>query len=1789
MQSIDDHEILEALHESANSLVFRARRLADGQSVILKLLKKDYPTPGELTRYRQEYEITRSLESRHVILAHELRKHENTLLMTLEDFGGESVAKIMQRRRLTGAEILSIARQVTQALQEVHGQHVVHKDINPSNIVFNAETSLLKLIDFGISTRLSRENPVMRSPEVLEGTLAYMSPEQTGRTSRSMDYRTDFYSLGATLYQMVTNRLPFDTDDSVELVHCHIAKEVLPAHEVDARVSPVLSAIIGKLLAKAAEDRYQSTWGILADLDTYERTIAGEAEAEFVPGRADQSERFTVPQRLYGRESEVAAVLSTFSRVSEGSRELLLIAGYSGVGKSALIRKVYEPITAKRGYVAAGKFDQLQRNVPFSAIVRALQDLVRQLLTESEQRLEDWRQRLRAAFGANGQVIVDVIPDVELIVGPQPPASELGAMEANARFNLLFSSFIRVFCGDGRPLVLFLDDLQWADSASLNLLQLVMTDRETENLLVIGAYRNNEIDALHPLASLPEQLREQGQTVEEIELSPLGHAHLRTLIADTLRRPEDEVEKLTQLVQHKTQGNPFFVGQFLETLYDQGLVTRGAPSGEGAFGWEWDLDRIEAAGITDNVVELMIEKVRRLPEATQQALRVAACIGNRFDLQTLALTHGGDPAQAYKDLAPALEEGLVVPMSSLEPSNPDEVMSPLLIRRYRFLHDRVQQSAYALFAGGEEQSLHVEIGRRLLATTSEGRVGERVFEIVDHLNMGTALLSDAAERQRLAALNLMAGKRAKEATAYAASYEYLQAGLQLLPEDPWNVQYSVAVDLHTALSEIEYLNGNFERSEELVTLVLDNVRTDLERAKVHAMLIVQYTMRTHFEKAIESGRTPLALVGVDLPLDDLQGAAPAMLGEVAQRLGDTPVAELFDWPDAADANVQMAQFSLRHLTITAFLANQALFPVVTAMSVNLTLEHGNAPESALSYANYGLILGAFMGMYERGAEFGELGLRLCEKFHPRAPTATVCLVVGSELFPWVRHVSESLPVLQRGYVAGLEAGDILWNGFLVMYRVSHENFMGKNIETQLTELPDSLGFARRTKNQGALNSMLAHLLVLTNLGGITEDRTVFAADGLSEAEFLESCTTHKSAMALCFFNIFKAQALYLYGDYAEALELTRSVEDTLNYIVNHVQLAEHKLYQSLCLVQLLPTFSEEEQVEARTQLDANIEQLGRWAKCAPANYEHKYKLVLAEKARLDGDESAVDLYDQAIDGARDNEFVQDRALASELAARYWIGRGRKRRIAQMYLRDARYAYELWGANHKIAQLEEQFPELLGSSMGSATDEPTATTTATTTSTTTTRMSGTDRIDLASVLKASQAISGEIALADLLRKLIRIVIENAGAQRGVIVLENEGAWRIEASAAVDDQEVVVQQAQPLPESTELCVPLVQYVINSKNTVVLHDATKQGRFTTEPYVVRVRPRSVLCMPIVVQGRVSAVLYLENNLSEGSFTADRLGVLRVLASQAAISIDNASLYASLEAYNQTLEQKVEERTRDILRTRDQLIAQEKMAWMGTLSVGIAHEIKNPLNFINNFAEVSTELLTELKDELSPADGHTPSAEEVEAAGEIFGDIKSNLGKILQHGHRADGIVESMKLLAEGSADEIAEVDINQQVNELSNVVHHGRVAKGGGGNKVRLDKDFAEGLGMQSVVPQGLGRALVNVLNNAYDAVEDKRRTKPDEEAVVTVSTVDDGDHYEIRVRDSGGGIALEHLDQIRDPFFTTKPAGSGHIGLGLSVSNDIIALRHHGRLDVETEPGRYAEFRIRLPKDLGASPR
>ncbi|MDM8558858.1 AAA family ATPase [Candidatus Parabeggiatoa sp. HSG14] len=1504
MLTLTNYQIGSQIYESANSLVYRGHRKKDNQPVILKMLKQDYPTPVELTRYRQEYEITHDLDLTGVIKVYDIEKYQNTLVIILEDFGGESLKQLIANNPLTLKDFFPLAIETADNLSKIHAANIIHKDINPSNIVINPDTKLLKIIDFGIASRLPRENPTLKNPEQLEGTLAYLSPEQTGRINRSMDYRTDLYSLGVTFYELLTGKLPFIATDAMELVHCHIAKTPSPLCEVNSDIPPIISDIVMKLLAKNAEDRYQSAFGLKVDLEKCLKNLPGFENLSglsFELAQNDFSGKFEIPQKLYGRKNEVNTLLQAFERVSLGKAEMMLVAGYSGVGKTALVHEVHKPMTEKRGCFAAGKFDQYQRNIPYSALTQALSEFCNYLLTESTAQLSQWRSKILNAVGNNGQLLIDVIPQLELVIDKQPTVALLGSTEAQNRFSLVFQNFFRAICQPAHPLILFIDDLQWADSASLNLLKLLMTDTDGRYFFFIGAYRDNEVDATHPLMMTVEELHKAAVTVNTVQLNNLSLANVNTLIAETLKVESTHIHALTHLVYEKTQGNAFFTHEFLKILYEEALLAFDVKKQK----WQWDISKIAAKGITDNVVVLMTGKISQLPINTQTVLKLAACIGNSFDLKTLSIIYQQTQAATFTHLWQAIKEGL---LESVDDNfkQLDNLEHGDLKTHFKFQHDRVQQAVYALIEDAQKKAVHLKIGRLLLANTATEESVEKLFKMIDHLNMGQKLITDPQEQKVLAKLNLEAGEKAKNATAYAAARQYLMIGKDCLTFKSWVEHYDLTLALHKMLAEVEYLNGHFNDSETLINLTLEQTKSAFEKAEIYNVLIVQYTLLAKYAEAIQIGRKALALLGITLPEKDLSVAFEKELVAAKANLGDRKIAALIDEPELATPEYRIAIELLANMIPPARILEIQLFCVITTKVVNISLKYGSVPKSIIGYSCYGLLQAAVVNDYQTAYDFGQLAVNMSNKFNNLSQKCQASYLLANYLNHWVKPLRLANVINDDGYQVGLQSGELQWVGYILAYKIAQPFYQGRQLDSLLKESPNFLLFSKKTQNQAATDIMLASQLILSNLTGLTEDKLIFQYQDLNEEHFLENCQEKQSFVAIGNYQVLKAQTLYLYDRLTDSLNAILKAQEVFAFISGSIFVAEHNFYHSLILVALYPKASTDQQEQYQAQLESNQKQMKIWADNCPENFLHKYLLVKAERAHIEGKElEAMDLYDQAIASIKEDEFIQNEALANELAAKFWLEKG-KHEFARLYITKAYYGYQLWGAKYKANDLETKYPQLLDTTTQTPerlmSDVPTRSTLMASIST---LLQTSTLLDLDSVTKVSQTLAGEIVLSKLLEKIMHTLIENAGAERGLLILDKEGQWVIEAEGTLDINEVTVLQSLPL--ENRLPSTIVNYVARSHTPVVLANAMQEGIYIEDNYIRKHQLKSVLCSPILHQGKLIGLLYLENNLTEGAFTPARLRVVDMLSSQAAISLENALLY-------RTLEQKVERRTKQL-----------------------------------------------------------------------------------------------------------------------------------------------------------------------------------------------------------------------------------------------------------------------------------
>jgi PAS domain S-box-containing protein len=1551
MYPLSGYRVLTQLYESANSLVYRSLREQDNQPVILKVLKQDYPTSGELTRYRQEYDITRSLNQEGVIKAYGLEPYQNTLVMFLEDFGGQSLATLKQQHPSTLEDFLEIAIKITTVLGEIHAANIIHKDINPSNIIYNPQTQQLKIIDFGISTRLSRENPTLKNLNSLEGTLAYISPEQTGRMNRSLDYRTDFYSLGVTFYELLTGQLPFMTEDVLELVHCHIAKSPIPPHQLvgahrRAPISKAISNIVMKLMAKTAEERYQSAWGLKADLEECLKQLRSSRQiSDFPLGTQEVCDRILIPQKLYGREREVEALLQAFERVTTGQSEFLLVAGYSGIGKSSLVQEIYKPITAKRGYFISGKFDQYQRNIPYSAIIQAFKQLSQQLLTETDAQLAEWKAKILTAVGTNGRVIIDIIPEVELIIGEQPPLLDLAAAEAQKRFNFVFQDFIKVFTEPAHPLAIFLDDLQWADGASLKLIELLLTSSDA-GLLLIGAYRDNEVNGAHPLRLSLENLQKEGVRIQEIFLNPLELETVNRWLADMLTASREAIHNLAELVQGKTGGNPFFTTEFLQALYPENLLNFDYEQKR----WIWEIKQVQNRNFTDNVVELMVAKIQKVPSNTQEVLKLAACIGNQFELETLAVIWETSERETALTLQEAVAEGLIQPLGDeyktvllealenkplakveLTPLNPPETggrnLTPSPLRgglgrgslyfgnrcdeknqagklkvEYQFSHDRIQQAAYSLIPDELKQRVHLQIGQLLLQNTPESQIEEKIFDIVNQLNHGSELVKNQQQRDKIANLNLIAGQKAKSSTAYQPALMYLQQGLEWLGKDRWQRQYETALALYVEAAEAAYLCGQFEEMDGLVAAVLQNAKRVLDQVKVYEVKIQASIAQQKLREAIDTGLTILKLLGVKLPKNPTKLNVISGFVRTKLMLAGKPIENLIDLPEMTSLDKEAAMQILNSIVSAAYRVAPNLMSLLIFKGVNLSIKYGNTFSSPVIYALYGPILGRFIGDIESGYRFGNLALGMLEKHKSRNVKIRTVMLVNNLIRHWREHPRQALQNLLDGYSIGLETLELEDAGYCAITYCYYSYYIGKELTLLESEIAKYSEVFQKFKHEQTFYLIDLVWQSILNLIDTSRNSSCLFGKIYNESKKLQLYIEANDRHLIFNFYSFKTMLCYCFGQEQEALKNAALAERYIDAAVGTPNVPIFYFYDSLASINAYSSSPKSQQKHLYQKVQSNQKKMKKWAHYAPMNYLHKFYLVEAERYRILGQiQKAMDCYEHAIALAKENEYIQEEALAYELAAKFYLSQG-KELIARTYLQEAHYRYLRWGAIAKVKDLETRYPKLLQKPETALRASVNSTTSVTSTS----GNQSSETLDLATVIKASQAISGEIILEQLLMKLMKIILENAGAQTGYLILEQGGKFAIEASGTVETDSITVLQSLPL--ETRVPISIVNYVARSRESVICNNALVEGKFTTDSYIQQHQPKSILCTPLVNQGKLISLVYLENNLTVGAFTPQRIEIVNVLASQAAISIENAKLYTEVRQNESRLTQFLE-----------------------------------------------------------------------------------------------------------------------------------------------------------------------------------------------------------------------------------------------------------------------------------------
>ena len=1784
-------EVTEKVYESSRSLILRAIRERDKLPVIIKVLNSRYPEPEQLARFRREFELTSRFNSELIVRAYEIHPYRNSLMIVLEDFGGVSLAKILEEKSSASKSgepvklfelrvFLNLAIQITAVLEEIHNAGIIHKDINPSNLVWNSEKNILKLIDFGISTELNQENSGGWRTNQLEGTLHYISPEQTGRINRLVDYRADFYSLGVSFYELLTGVKPFEGNDSMELVYCHIAKLPSPIQKYNPDIPPALIKIISRLMEKNPEKRYQSYRGLSHDL----RHCLTELESDgvitnFEVGQEDLGDTFLISQKLYGRDAEIQNLIKAFERTARGERELVLVKGFSGIGKTALVREIHRPVVERRGYFISGKFEKLSRNTPYRSLIQALGDLARRILTENEERILEWRNKLLTLLGPNIRLIIDVVPEIGLLTGEQPEVPVLTSRQEKNRFEFTLRKFIHVFSSREHPLVLFLDDLQWADNSSLDLLNGLLRDPGSSFLLLIGAYRDNEVGPEHFLLSILKKLEDDKFTITEISPKPLRVRDVAGMLGETLRCELDEVEPLSRLCFKKTGGNPFFLSQFLKNLYTQKLLY--FQSGENP-GWRWDLAKIQNMDLADNVGEFMAGRIKSYSSQAQATLSLAACIGSRFDLTTLLALSEYSRRDVSDAIWQFLKDGLIQPLDSAYRYTP--FGEDVLNARFGFLHDRVREAAYEQFSIEHIKLIHLRLGRILLEEGEEARDGENglrekmpaslenIFDIVNHINFAVDLLEDEADQVQAARLNLVAARRARMSAAFTSALVFVMSGVNLLPEKSWSNYYDITLSLYVESCELLFLTDHYEQLKEHAEIVFDNARDFLDTIPVHETLNDAEINQGHIKTSIKLGVEVLNKLG--FPLRIRPGKLTIIKELILTRIKIARMKEekILALPENDDPR-QIAIIKIAtKLSNSAYVAGGDLYASLVFKRLRLSLTYGLTPASIAAFSSYSVILCGVLGKYDEGYALGGLSLQLLERMGDKAilQSPRILFLYNGTIRHWKEHLGSTLDELLRVYRICQEIGDVIFDHYSKYFYFFNSYILGRDLKELEAELNVYLEGARGGHFNFAYYAL--HLLgqVIENLTGKSENPRILEGSFYTRKR-AEELDPQADQVNLFYINFFKAWLNYLFGKYELARESIRAAKKIIGSVRSQPAYPILYYYEAMIELALLkqPSFTGRRKSALKT-VKANLKRIRKYAAAAPENFEHRLNLVLAELAWLENRrENAIDHYELAALQALRHEYYQEAALARELAGRFWLSDG-KYGYAEYNLELAYHQYRVWGASALTAHLSERYGDYLrnyapgargGESLynGQITTEPSGGQTRTV-----------GDLDMVSVLKSTLALSSELKLDRLLLRMMEIIMENAGALRGAFAEKVEDDFRLDVLFSVDNNEFVREDVSD--DESQICVAALRYVLRTGEILVLDDAQNVGEFVEDENVRTLGIISLLCIPVFRKDAILGALYLENNRMKGAFTGERIETLRIIMAQAAISLDNARLFeerfiteealrASEERYrklSEELEERVVIRTAELKAVNHRLEATNKE--LESFSYSVSHDLRAPLRHMDGYSQALTEDYGDVLDEHG-----LKYLSRIRAAGARMNELIEDLLRLsrvtslrelniveLSPGELAESICEPMRSAGrEGKVEFI----INTEV-------------------RARADAGL-----LRSVLENLLGNAWKYTSKN----LERGRGTRIEFGLLENDETGEREDNEAVYfVRDNGAGFDMKQVEKLfgvfqrlhRDDEFE----GSG---VGLATVQRIIH-RHGGQIWARGEPEGGAAFYFTLGK-------
>lgn len=1488
-----EYELREKIYESTTSILYRGIALKNRQPVILKMCPEEYPGPEKVAQLRYEYELTKLVAGTNVIEAREFLAESGGVIV-YEDFGGCALNECEYAAWPLRDKIILVLK-IIDGLTTIHDKDVIHKDLNPANMVLNRVSGQLKLIDFGNATRLTKEQ-LNVSRVRIEGTLAYMAPEQTGRMNRAVDYRADYYALGATMYELFGNQFLFpQAQDSVELLHCLLAKEPRALCEVQPEIPPALSRIVMKLLAKNAEERYQSLFGLKADLENCLEQLDSKGQIdEFMIGLKDDVGEFRIPERLYGRKQELAELISGYEKIYRGGFELMLLSGPSGVGKSLLVSELQKAVVQGRGHFIAGKYERHKRGTPYSALLEAFRDLVRSVLTEPDENIAALRARLKEKLGFNGRLISDVVPEVKYLIGEQPAVEELTPVENQNRFHFVFREFINAFVAYRQTLVIFLDDLQWVDDASLELLNTLVLAQEHSYLYLIGAYRDDEVDALHPLKiALNELEKRSGGSVRKMELKSLTTDAIEELLTDTLKCEARSSRELAELIQHKTDGVPFFINELLMQLEKQHLIWLDYQESC----WKWDLQGIQNAGIADSMVELLAKRIRCQDEDTRRVLCMAALVGNRFDFTLLAELDPDHQHQTAAALWTALQEGFIQPLDPAYKYIQDTKVNSL----FRFFHDSIQQAAQTLLSEQERNEMHLRIGR-LLREQEKSIGGEsRIFDMVAHLNIAQPLIDDPAELRELGALNYWAGKKAKRSSAFVAALEHFRRALELLGTDAWRKNPALALDVYVQAAAVAYSCGDYQTMRHYAGSVFENCRDNVVRVPIYEIRIRALLAQGDAAAAVQLAIDALAELDVRFPKRIVRPYLLAQLAASRFFLFVRGLEPLDQLPILKDVKKEAVMRLLAAVSSSAYLAEPDLFVLMVLKQVEITVKYGTSSRSPFAYCLYGVIVGGLLGDPENGYTLAKLGLSaLGESSYQE--TAGKTMVVGN-LFAahWKDPLETVIAEFMRAYRISMTVGDLEYAAWALMAHGFHSFFAGAalgGVENDLAAAADKIKNELCQETQYRYTRSFLRLVQQLRGECVNDD----------ESALQESFAAKRDNNGLYYCHSNQMVEHLVFGRYEQALTAMRRARPYLDSVLSTIHQPMFCYFSTLlCLIE-----EDKNSDEERREISRQIERMKNWAKLAPHTYGGKYRLIQAERYRNERrNAEAAAAYDEAIEAALEHGFIQDAALANERAGDFYQKQG-KETIARSYRLEAYHLYRRWGAEGKAKRLRDQYLYLWLKPEDAAELAMRCSL----------RLTAPQVFDWASIVKIAQILSSEMNYERLVMKMMQIVMENAGAQRALFLAQEGLELKVEAVGEMDGAKINVQVlSDDAMRQPDFSLGIINYVLRTEDSVVIEQAATDRLFANDPYIIARQPVSLLCLPVLTQKKVIGVLYFENNLMKGAFTPERIEILQVIASQAAISLENIILYRQMEEKVQERTKLLNERTRELERAYEEV----------------------------------------------------------------------------------------------------------------------------------------------------------------------------------------------------------------------------------------------------------------------------